>query len=207
LPTRYHVDRARLGEPDAPLASLALASRANDDLAPVVDALFASRDPVVRAHVAAGLGRASWPAAVGRLARAYAYEPDPSVRRAVVRALASSSAPPSPARAEALGLAARLDPDARVRFLAERGLPSHAASAPLGASLAPSVSWLRLARVDGTAPAPDAIETGALVRDGGLAIPLAFDADGYALVVGVSPGPARLVLAPRFPAAYSRSSP
>jgi hypothetical protein len=37
------------------------------------------------------------------------------------------------------------------------------------------------------------------VRSDGLAVPLVFDEDGFAIVAGVPPGDARLVLAPRLP--------
>ena len=40
---------------------------------------------------------------------------------------------------------------------------------------------------------------GSLVRADGLAIPIAFDDDGYAIIPGLPPGEARLVLAPRLP--------
>jgi hypothetical protein len=46
---------------------------------------------------------------------------------------------------------------------------------------------------------------GALLRSDGLAVPIAFDLDGYAIVPGVPPGEGRLVLAPRVPA-YQGSS-
>ena len=40
---------------------------------------------------------------------------------------------------------------------------------------------------------------GALVRSDGVAVPVAFDEDGYVIVPGLPPGEARVVLAPRLP--------
>ena len=60
------------------------------------------------------------------------------------------------------------------------------------------IAWLHLAGADGNAPPPNM--TGALYRADGLAVPIAFDDEGFAIVPGVPPGEARLVLAPRLPA-------
>jgi hypothetical protein len=60
------------------------------------------------------------------------------------------------------------------------------------------VAWLRLVRVTGDAPGE--AFAGALVRSDGVAVPIFFDEDGFALVPGLPPGEARLLLAPRLPA-------
>jgi HEAT repeat protein len=197
LTTVALLDRAETGGPDAPLAAMAFTLRAEGVREPKVDALLASRDPLVRAHVARGLGGSASRNAIGRLANAYAYEPDLLVRRALVLAMAGRTRDAgSPARKAALDLASRLDPDTEVRRAAARalaGLPA-APSAPH----VHEVAWLRLQTGAGGAPAAP-VETAALVRSDGVAIPIAFDEDGYALVV-VPPGEARLVLAPRVPA-------
>jgi len=217
-------ERAQAGEADAPLAAMALARRIDVKADAAVDALLASRDRVVRAHAARGLGASDAPDAVGRLAAAYTYEPDASVRAAIVAALAARTGPAdaaAPARLETLGVAARLDPDRGVRFTAGRALgvdrdvrAARISSSPprprdRDATDATEVVWLRLvalARPTAATP-PAAIPSGmtaTLVRADGLAIPVSFDDDGYALVLGVPPGEGRLVLAPRLPAYDSR---
>jgi hypothetical protein len=201
VPTLTLVDRAQQGGPDAPLAALALARRTDDELRDKVDALLASRDPVIRAHVARGLGESHTPDATGRLARAYLWEPDGSVRRALVAALAMRPAEEAhaPARREALELAARLDPDRVVQVAARAALTG--SEAPHGAP-SREVAWLRLAVTEGATLAEDM--TGSLVDAEGIAWPVVFDADGYALVPGLPAGEAHLRLAPRVPAYDAR---
>jgi hypothetical protein len=41
---------------------------------------------------------------------------------------------------------------------------------------------------------------GSLVRSDGIAVPVVFDDEGFALVPGLPPGEGRLVLAPKLPA-------
>jgi hypothetical protein len=68
----------------------------------------------------------------------------------------------------------------------------------------PEVAWLRVLEAEG---AERPLEmTGTLIESDGLAVPIAFDDEGYALVPGVVPGEARLHLAPRLPA-YLAPSP
>lgn len=192
------IERARSGRPDAPLAARALARRAGDALGAEVDAQLSSRDPVMRAHAALGLAESTARDTVGRLARAYAWEADIHVRTAITIALATRTGDEAaaPSRVRALSLAARLDPDRAIRWTASRALAGESATTrgfPDG-----EVAWLRLAAAPGADPSHDV--TAALVRSDGLAVPIAFDDDGYALVPGVPPGPARLRLAPRLPA-------
>ncbi|MDP9001648.1 MAG: hypothetical protein M3O46_16235, partial [Myxococcota bacterium] len=59
------------------------------------------------------------------------------------------------------------------------------------------VAWLRLTPAPGATVPRDM--TAALVGSDGIARPIAFDDDGYALVPGMPPGEARLRLAPRLP--------
>jgi hypothetical protein len=198
------LERAQAGAADAPLAALALARRADDELASKVDALLASRDPLVRAHVARGLGASAARDATGRLARAYAFEGDVGVRRALVAALATREGDAaSPARRDALALAARLDPDRVVRAAASRAV-SGTPPARTARARSREVAWLRLVPAEGAALPRDMV--GTLVAADGLAVPIAFDDDGYALVPGLTPGEARLRLAPRLPA-YEAASP
>jgi hypothetical protein len=48
--------------------------------------------------------------------------------------------------------------------------------------------------------------TARVLTSDGLALPVVFDDDGFAVVPGLPPGPTRLVLAPRL-ASYQASSP
>ena len=188
--TRDLFDRARSGEADAPLAAMALARRAGDAHEADVDALLASPDPLLRSHVARGLGASAAPDATGRLARAYAFEADVEVRRAVIAALALRAADAaSPAWREAVSLAAHLDPDRVVRRLAARA----AGASPPPAAPGREVAWVRLLAADG-ATVPGAT-TGSVTAADGLARPVVFDEEGYALVGGLPAGAARLRLA------------
>jgi HEAT repeat protein len=203
VPTLALVDRAQSGGSDAPLATFALARRADEQLAAKVDSLLASRDPLVRAHAARGLGQSSAPDAVGKLARAYAFEPKQTVRRAIVDGLAhriaDDGAIPPMARAT-LELAARLDPDRVTRDRARRALLGEAAPRTGPAN---EVAWLRLLPAEGAALPRDM--TAALVTPSGLALPVSFDEDGYLLVPGLPPGEVYVRLAPRLPAYEART--
>ena len=192
VPTLVLVDRAESGGADAPLAALALAQRKDDAQKTKLDTLLASRDPLLRLHTALGLANNEDPESVGRLAHAYRYEADVQVRRAVMRALALRKED-APIRTETLRLAATLDPDGLVRGYADRaqkGLPIDAVPATL------DVAWIRVIPAQGGAPPP---LLGAYVTDAGLALPIAFDVDGFALVPSVPPGEGRLVLEPFVP--------
>jgi HEAT repeat protein len=184
------------GGADAPLAAYALAQRADDSPIPVAEVaekLLGSRDPIVRAHVARGLAANQATDATGRLAGAYCWEGNADVRRAIVAALASrSSEAGSAVRRDTLQLAADLDPDDVTRETARRALEGKEASQ---ADLVREVAWIQLTAADG-ASLPSG-ETALLVRSDGLAVPIAFDEDGYALVPGVPPGSAHLRMAPR----------
>lgn len=187
------LEQARGGGADAPVAALALAHRSGEGLESQVDALLAANDPVLRAHVARGLGASRARDATGRLARAYAFEADVEVRRALVIALAARTDDAgSPARRQALSLAARLDPDRITRDLAAR---AEAGLEPPGAPAVHEVAWVRLLPAAG-ASLPSST-TATLTGVDGLARPVVFDDDGYAVVAGLPPGEARLRLASR----------
>jgi HEAT repeats len=205
VPTSDLEGRVRSGGPDAPAAALALARREKPDHDEVprgsaldVDALLASHDPVLRAHVVRGLSASAARDAVERIARVYDSEGDVTVRRAIVEALAARDAPPDKAgtpsrRTRTLALAARIDPDRVVRSTASRAL---AGTPPVGG--APwATAWLRVVPAEG-ATLPRGM-TGMLVQSDGRAVPIAFDDDGYAIVLGVPAGEAQLRLAPRLP--------
>lgn len=100
----------------APLALRALAARAEPRFQALVDTYLAHPDPVLRAHVARGLGESQRPTAVGLLMQSFELETDEIVRQAIVRALSCHR---GPAVRETLGLAARLDPSASVRAAAQ----------------------------------------------------------------------------------------
>lgn len=201
VPTTTLLDRAHAGGSDAPLAALALARRADEALSPRVDALLTSRDPVVRGYVARGLGAGKAPDAVGRLARAYAWEPVAEVRRALIAALAARphEEHAAPSWREALELAAHLEPDRVTRAVAQRALADLAPPRP---SPGREVAWLRVLPAEG-ATLPREM-TGTLIDAGGAALPIVFDEEGYALVPGLAPGDSRLRLAPRLPAYDAR---
>lgn len=106
-----------------PLALRALAAR--DAAAAVVRRYLDHPDPLLRAHVARGLGEGEAPGAVGLLARRYEFEVDPSVRLAIVYALGARG---GTAAERALSLAAQLDGDDAVRSAARLAL----SGTPLG---------------------------------------------------------------------------
>jgi len=190
------VDRAESAGGDAPLAAFALARRADDTTARTVGQLLASKDAVLRAHTARGLSVASLPDATGRLADLYANETDGDVRRAVIAALgARTQDATAPARKETLELAAELDPDGLVRQTARRALAG--ATAPFAAPPVHEVAWLRMTLDSGQPPGEAFV--GSVVRSDGLAVPVVFDEEGFALVPGLPPGEGRLVLAPKLP--------
>ena len=213
-PTSLLLERANAGGPDAPLAALALARRTDQKLDAAVDALLLARDPHLRAYAARGLGQSTAEDAAGRLASAYAWETDANVRRAIVRAMAARFGGTNPPTASSAGvtrpvleLAAHLDPDAAVRHAASGALAS---TRPLEerADGTREVAWLSLAAAgDSTHRSPAALDLAALLVDSdGNALPVVFDEEGYALVPGVSPGDARVQLAPALPA-YSPPGP
>jgi len=201
VPTSVLIERIASGAPDAPLCAIALARRTDEKLAPKVDALLDSSDPVMRAHAARGLAMSAAPDVAGRLSHAYEFETDAGVRRAVIDGLASrTSGAASPSGRETLELAASLDPDGPIRWRAERALGAGRAASP---ALVPEAAWVRLVPAEGTSVPPDSV--GLLVGSDGLGVPVAFDDDGYAVVPGIPPGEARLRLAPALPP-YSASS-
>lgn len=192
VPTLTLVQRVEAGGADAPLSASALAARKGDSLKEKIDALAASNDPTMRAHVARGLGASEEPSATGRLAELARYEAEPLVRLAQTAALAARS--PAPARNEILSIAARFDPEARIRDLASRALASATPPAPWPVR---EIAWLRVTTDTGAAPTTPMLAS--YVTSEGIALPIAFDADGYALVPGIPPGDGRLVLAPVVP--------
>lgn len=117
----------------APLAAEALATRDSSELRDSLRRLLWSPHPLMRAAVARGLALSLEPSASGVLVARFAREHEPRVRRAIVRALARRK---SSLGRQLLLDAARLDPDALVRNLAQRGLddssPEGVPGDPLG---------------------------------------------------------------------------
>jgi hypothetical protein len=100
----------------APLALRALAARAEPRFQALADSYLAHPNPLLRAHVARGLGESPRATAVALLLARFEQEADEVVRQAIVRALSLRR---GPATRELLGLAARLDPSAAVRGAAQ----------------------------------------------------------------------------------------
>jgi HEAT repeat protein len=197
MPTSALIERSQSGGPDAPMAALAVARRAQSAVDPIVSGLLTSTDRVLRAHAARGLGLGTAPDAPGRLEEAYSFETDLGVRRAVVVALSARGKE----GATTLALAAELDPDPVIRAVARGTLEGASAAAP---PLVREVAWMRVVPAAGAVLPSET--TGVLVQSDGLAVPIAFDEDGYALVPGVPPGEGQLRLAPSLPA-YLAPSP
>lgn len=169
----------------AHLAAMALAARDDEELRPALRELFASRNGLVRAHVALGLARSADPSAIGMLARGYEFEPEPEVRRAIVRALIAHK---DAGAKRTLELAASLDADRETRELARFAI------AGLVPEPAPAQAfWAKLADAEGRSVDSSAL---ALVVTGStLSLPFAASPDGSVIALGLDPGPVRVTLA------------
>jgi len=175
----------------APLAARALAARDSRNLRPKLLALLSNDDALLRSHVALGLGRSSESSALGVLTRAYRFETDPSVRLAIVRALATRA---EPARERSLRLARDLDGSPAVRQAAALGLAS---ATPAPELPGPESLWLELGSLEtGGAASSSASVRGALVvTASGVALPAFADPDGVLLLLALPSGPFELRLA------------
>ncbi|MGH7328915.1 MAG: HEAT repeat domain-containing protein, partial [Polyangiaceae bacterium] len=185
--------RAKSGAADAALSAYARAARKAEGVDDAIAQELASPDAITRAHAARGLGESGAPDATGLLATAYKEETETEVRRAIVLAIASATPADSVSRVATLQLASSLDPDPTTRLYAVRGL---SALPPASAPEITDVAWLHVETSDGTPPPAGMM--GSVLRSDGFALPVVFDDEGYALVPSMPPGPARLVLAPRF---------
>ncbi|XXY14877.1 HEAT repeat domain-containing protein [Sorangium sp. So ce216] len=188
---------AEAGGPLAPLAARALAARDDEVIRGRLKRLLEGSDPVVRAHVALGLGSDPMPDSVSLLARAYRFEDDAAVRRAIVRGLSRRA---EVQRRRVLEAARDLDPDEGVRALARAalsGVDRRALDAP--SALATGVVWVAIVPNDRSAAASASSRPARLVRPDGLAIPVVADPDGVLLVPGVPPGVSSVLLAPAAP--------
>lgn len=191
LPTPRLALWAEAGGPLSPLAARALPARDEESIRGRVQRLLEGTDPVVRAHVALGLGSDPEPSAASLLTAAYRYEEDDGVRRAVVRALSRRT---EVQRLATLAMARDLDPDEGVRSLARAALEGRTSDlslrAVLGVEPRRSVAWITIRPVAKDAP-PRAVR---VARSDGLAVPVLADPDGVLLVPGLPPGPASILL-------------
>lgn len=192
IPTLLLATLAEAGGPLSPLAARALPARDDEALRGRIKRLLEGSDPVVRAHVALGLGRDPEPNAVTLLTDAYRFEEDAQVRRAIVRALSIRT---EAQRALTLTRARDLDPDDETRSLARAALDGRDLSPALrparGAEPRRGVAWITVRESDGKTVGQRAVR---LVRSDGLSVPALSDPDGVLLVPGLPPGPASLSL-------------
>jgi len=172
----------------APLALRALASRDDARFDAFAEAYLVHPDPILRCHVARGLGESTRASAIGALARSYEFEPDETVRQALVRALSQRRG--LTAR-RALELAAQFDPSPRVRSAARLGLGGVELGDPPRGS---EFLWAELRSTEGSAsePSPAGGASGLLHVAPGLALPIFADPGGILVVAGVSVRPLAL---------------
>ncbi len=172
VPTRTLLDALDSGGVLLPAVAYALAIRDDSALRPRIETLLASGDPVVRGATALGLASSARPDATGLLERAYRFESDARVRRALVAALGRRAA-----GRRTLELASRLDGDSGAREAARRAL----AGAP-PATGGTSVVWIA---VVGGADGRAAL----IVPAAGPPLPVVTDPDGLLIVTGLPVGP------------------
>jgi cellulose synthase operon protein C len=192
LPTSWLLRRAEEGGALSPLAARALAIRDDEPLRPQIARLLGGTDPVVRAHVALGLGQSHEPDAVSVLAAAYRFEPDAAVRRAVVRGLSARS---EVQRLHTLRLARDLDPDSTVRSLARAALAGRRFDA-VPAMAGRYVGWIELVPNEASASPLTSDRAALVVRGDGVGIPVVASDDGVLLVPGLGLGAGSVRLAP-----------
>jgi hypothetical protein len=195
----------REGGAAAPLALRALASRDEPHAQAFAESYLSHPDPILRAHVARGLGESSRASAVGHLARSYEFETEQSVRQAIVWALSTGRGPTAQ---RALELAARLDASRKVRAAARLALGGVQLGDPppgtdflwaelRSAPAQPEAPALPAGAPPTPAPGPStppgqAGEPGLLHVVPGLAVPVFADPAGLLVVAGVSPHPLAL---------------
>jgi hypothetical protein len=183
----------------APLAIRALGARETGAGERRLDRFLASPDPVLRVHAALALSDSPEPDSASRLARAWQYETEPSVRRAIVAALSRRS---EPQRIAPLRMAARLDPDTIVRETA-RGALGPGAKAPgdpggFYPGRCPScryVAFIDVVRSEIGSRSEIGGRTGLLVTSSGIALPMVTDPDGALIAPGLPPGASSFRLA------------
>ncbi len=188
---------AEAGGPLSPLAARALAARDDEVVRGGIERLLeGERSRRARARRARPRER---PHARQRLllARAYRFEDDPAVRRAIVRGLSRRA---EVQRRRVLVAARDLDPDEGCAR--SRGLPSPASTRGRSIFRAPRwrrASWVAIVPNDQSASRSASSRPARLVRPDGLAVPVVADPDGVLLVPAVPPGASAVLLAPAAP--------
>ncbi len=178
LPTSTLAAWAEGGGPLAPLAARALPTRDDDVTRGRIKRLLQGTDPVVRAHVALGLGKDPEHDAVTLLVDAYRFEDDAQVRGAIVRALSERK---EPQREGTLETARALDPDDGVRALARAALAGRTLAPAI--TVAQAAAWIAIE--DNDAGTATTARAGRVVRSDGVAVPFVADPDGVLLVPGL----------------------
>lgn len=172
----------------APLAALALPAHDDDAIRPKIKAfLLDGTDPIIRAHVAAGLADDPEPSTVSFLTQAYMSETHPIARRAIVRALASRT---ESQRTRILAWAADLDPDETNRAVARLALGGVAPKPSSALDL--TLSWTV---VETHEAVPRALQARFLRADG-FAVSLLTAPDGDLLVPTQPSGPSAVTVYP-----------
>ena len=178
VPTSTLAAWAEGGGPLSPLAARALPTRDDDVTRGRIKRLLEGTDPVVRAHVALGLGKDPEKDAVTLLVNAYRFEDDAQVRAAIVRALSERK---EVQRVATLETARALDPDDGVRALARAALSGRTLT-PTNA-VGQAAAWIAIE--DNDAGGKPTARSGRVVRSDGVAVPFVADPDGVLLVPGL----------------------
>jgi HEAT repeat protein len=155
----------------------------------LAEQLLANPSPQIRAEYAFGLGRAPAPSAMGLLGRAYEFETEAVVRRAIIAAASLRNEHP---RQRLIDLASRLDPDTQVRQLARLARSGHRLSS---AARAGQTFWLVLGN---NAPRkPPALDRQPVVVQStrGQTLVAFADPDGFIGLTGMDAGAVSYVLA------------
>jgi len=153
--------------------------------------LLRGTDPEVQLQVVLGLGHSPEPDAVSLLVSLYPFEPDLTMRRAVLRAITART---EKRREATLKMARDHDPDPVIRRMARealRGVVASPAARPAGGR----TLWVTLREVEPSGAG--AGRPAVVIRDDGLAWPAMSAPDGVLLVPGLADqGRVSLRLAP-----------
>jgi hypothetical protein len=162
-----------------PLALRALAARSDPGIWAAVESYLDHPDPLLREHLARGLGESERPSAVGHLTRRLAFETDETVRRALVMALGAHR---GRAVSQWLERAARLDASPRVRSAARLAL----GGVPLGDAVrGDDFLWTELRALSGDSTVTEPGGGALLSVAPGLAMPVFADPAGVLVVSGL----------------------
>jgi hypothetical protein len=188
--TQTLLEMIRAGRSDAWIAASALFHRVDVDATEETSWFEQSPDAVMRSQVARGLGGNPSPNALGHLLREFRFEGNARVRRAIVRALTSRrDLDGVPESRILLEEAAYLDPDPVVRAFARAPNVRFAPS-----TSGRDVACLRISLAENAVPV--GTMTATVIEPGGVAVPIAFDDEGFAIVPGLPEGDIDVRLAP-----------